>query len=174
MTTPPKTTKTVNSGSARFKQGMRALTGGVTIIGAYGPDGAPVAMTATAVTSLSADPPSLLVCVNRSASIATALVAPARFSVNVLAADQLDVAKAFGGQLDVRGTGRFIYGNWRRVDDTEVPLLTGSRVTFECEVSHVHDWATHHIVIGTVLDVHFSHTKTQSLVYTDGNYHAVG
>jgi len=172
--TTAKHTKPANSGSARFKQGMRALTGGVTIIGAYGPDGAPVAMTATAVSSLSAEPPSLLVCVNRSASIATALARLARFSVNVLAADQIDVAKAFGGQLDVRGTGRFIYGNWRRMDDTEVPILTGSRVSFECEVSHVHDWATHHIVIGTVLDVHFSLAKTQSLVYADGAYHAVG
>ena len=172
--TTARHTKPANSGSARFKQGMRALTGGVTIIGAYGPDGAPVAMTATAVSSLSAEPPSLLVCVNRSASIATALARLARFSVNVLAADQIDVAKAFGGQLDVRGTGRFIYGNWRRMDDTEVPVLTGSRVTFECEVSHVHDWATHHIVIGTVLDVHFSLAKTQSLVYADGAYHAVG
>ena len=169
---PAKTHKT--SGSARFKQGMRALTGGVTVIGAYGPHGAPLAMTATAVTSLSADPPSLLVCVNRSASIAVALVRHARFSVNVLAADQVDIAKAFAGQLDVRGTGRFIYGNWRRVDDTEVPLLTGSRVTFECEVSHVHEWATHHIVIGSVLDVHFSSVHSQSLVYTDGKYHAVG
>ena len=162
------------SGSARFKQGMRALTGGVTVIGAYGPDGAPMAMTATAVTSLTAEPPSLLVCVNRSASMAPVLVRLARFSVNVLAADQLDIAKAFGGQLDVRGAGRFIYGNWRRVDETEVPLLTGARVSFECEVSHVHEWATHHIVIGSVLDVHFSRTISQSLAYTDGKYHAVG
>ncbi len=163
-----------DSGSARFKQGMRALTGGVTIIGAYGSDGAPVAMTATAVTSLAAEPPSLLACVNRSASIASALAPGRRFSVNVLAADQVEVAKAFGGQLAVRGTGRFIFGNWRRMDDTEVPVLTGSRVSFECEVSHVHDWATHHIVIGTVLEVHFSLAATQSLVYADGQYQAVG
>ena len=153
---------------------MRALTGGVTVIGAYGPDGTALAMTATAVTSLTAEPPSLLVCVNRSASMASALVRQARFSVNVLAADQLEVAKAFGGQLDVRGSGRFIHGNWRRVDDSEVPLLTGSRVSFECEVSHVHEWATHHIVIGSVLDVHFSHKSAQSLVYVDGQYLAVG
>ncbi len=163
-----------SSGGPRFKQGMRALTSGVTVIGAYGPDGAPMAMTATAVTSLTADPPSLLICVNRSASMAPALVQKARFSVNVLAADQIEIAKAFGGQLDVRGTGRFAYGNWRRVDDTEVPLLTGSRVSFECEVSHVHEWATHHIVIGSVLDVHFSHGHSQSLVYSDGKYQAVG
>ena len=166
--------KARSSGSARFKQGMRALTSGVTVIGAYGPDGSPMAMTATAVSSLTADPPSLLVCVNRSASMAPALVKNARFSVNVLAADQIDVAKAFGGQLAVRGTGRFIYGNWHRVDDAEVPLLTGSRVSFECEVSHVHDWATHHIVIGTVLDVHFSNKSGKSLVYTDGKYAEVG
>ena len=170
-TTPPAQG---NSGSARFKQGMRALTGGVTIIGAYGPDGAPVAMTATAVSSLSAEPPSLLVCVNRSASIATALVRLARFSVNVLAAEQLDVARAFGGQLDVRGTGRFIYGDWRRMDDTEVPVLTGSRVSFECEVSHVHDWATHHIVIGTVRAVQVAPAAQTSLVYVDGQYHPIG
>lgn len=162
------------SGSARFKLGMRALTGGVTVIGAYGPDGVPMAMTATAVTSLSADPPSLLVCVNRSASMALALVGAARFSVNVLGADQLEVAKAFGGQLGVRGTGRFIHGNWRRVDDNEVPVLSGSRVSFECEVAHVHEWATHHIVIGSVLDLHFNAVAGQSLVYADGAYHAVG
>ena len=167
-------TRTTSSGSARFKQGMRALTGGVTVIGAYAPGGAPVAMTATAVTALSAEPPSLLVCVNRSASLAPALIAGARFSVNVLGADQRAVAMAFGGQLHVRGTGRFIDGNWRRVDDTEVPVLVGSRVSFECEVAHVHDWATHHIVIGTVLDVHFSSAIKQSLVYSDGACHAVG
>lgn len=174
MTSPRQPHRPADSGSPRFKQGMRALTGGVTIIGAYGTDGAPVAMTATAVTSLSAEPPSLLVCVNRSASIASALARHSRFSVNVLSADQIDVAKAFGGQLDVRGTGRFIYGDWRRMDDTEVPVLNGSRVAFECEVSHVHDWATHHIVIGTVIEVHFSLATTRSLVYTDGKYHAVG
>ncbi len=172
--TPAPEAKVKSSGSPRFKQGMRALTSGVCVIGAYGVDGAPIAMTATAVSSLTADPPSLLVCVNRSASMAPSLVKSRRFSVNVLGADQIDVAKAFGGQLPVRGTGRFIYGNWHRVDDTEVPLLTGSRVSFECEVSHVHDWATHHIVIGTVLDIHFSNSTAKSLVYSDGAYHEVG
>jgi flavin reductase len=174
MNPPGRPARPAHSGSARFKLGMRALTGGVTVIGAYGPDGAPLAMTATAVTSLSAEPPALLVCVNRSASMAQALSGSARFSVNILGEDQIEVAKAFGGQLGVRGTGRFIHGNWRRLDDTEVPVLSGSRVSFECEVAHVHEWATHHIVIGTVLEVHFASTVSRSLVYADGAYHAVG
>jgi len=162
------------SGSVRFKQGMRALPGGVTVIGAYGPDGALEAITATAVTSLSAEPPSLLVCVGRRASIAAALAAKAWFSVNVLAAEQVDVAKAFGGQLDARGADRFRYGTWHRAVGADVPLLTGCRVSFECQVAHVHDWATHHVVIGTVREVHVSHTAGASLVYADGKYHPVG
>ncbi len=154
---------------------MRSLTGGVTVIGAYGRGGVPMALTATAVTSLSAEPPSLLVCVNRSARW------PRRWQLRGALLGQCAGhrpdrwAKAFGGQLEVRGTGRFIYGNWRRVDDTEVPVLTGSRVSFECEVSYfAHEWATHHIVIGSVLDVHFSRGSVQSLCYRDGQYHAAG
>lgn len=165
---------TTTSGGPRFKQGMRALIGGATVIGANGADGVPVGLTATAVTSVSADPPSLLVCVNRNAAIASSLGLAARFSVNVLAADQIDVSKAFGGQLGVRGTGRFMYGNWYRGAGGEVPLLTGCRVAFECEVAHVHDWATHHVVIGTVVEVHFGDPEAKSLAYVDGKYHSVG
>ncbi len=81
-----------------FRRGMRALPGAVCVIAANGVDGAPIGLTATSVTSLSADPPSLLVCVNRGAQIAAALSAGAHFSVNLLAAGQQEVAEAFGGQ----------------------------------------------------------------------------
>jgi flavin reductase (DIM6/NTAB) family NADH-FMN oxidoreductase RutF len=160
--------------TAEFKRGMRALPGGVTVLAARGQDGEPLAMTASSVTSLSIDPPSLLVCVGRTASIARALARLRHFSVNVLAADQIDVARAFGGQLDVTGIARFAYGQWRDVDGTAVPTLAGARVSFDCEISHVHDWATHHIVIGTVRHVQVDATAKPSLVYVDGNYRAIG
>ena len=160
--------------TAEFKRGMRALASGVTVLVARGPDGEPLAMTATSVTSLSADPPSLLVCVGRSASIARALVRLRHFSVNVLAYGQIDVAKAFGGQFDVTGTARFAYGQWQGVDGQSVPVLAGARVAFDCEVAHVHDWATHHIVIGTVRAVQVAPAAQTSLVYVDGQYHPIG
>ncbi len=164
---------TKSAGSPRFKLGMRALVGGVTVIGAHGRDGHPVGLTATAVSSLSADPPSLLVCVNRQSAIAEALAPDQPFSVNLLTERQVAVAKAFGGQLEVRGPSRFAFGNWLRAAESEVPLLVGCRVAFECRVADVHDWATHHIVVGAVHDIHFFDAETGPLAYCDGGYRAV-
>lgn len=164
------TIATKSAGSAPFKLGMRALVGGVTVIGANDLNGSAVGLTATAVSSLSAEPPSLLVCINRRTAIAGALAQSAAFSVNVLTSTQTDVARAFGGQLEITGTDRFGFGTWHRSPDREVPLLLGCRVAFECEVAHVHDWQTHHIVIGRVLDVHFFNPDAPPLAYADGDY----
>ena len=160
------------AGAAPFKQGMRSLVGAVTVVAVQGHEGTSAGLTATAVCSLSADPPSLLVCVNRTASLAPALKEGAEFSVNVLADEQMDVARAFGGQLAVRGTGRFIYGQWVR-SEHDVPLLVGARVSFECVVAKVMDWGSHHIVIGQVGDVHLGPPGSRALVYGDGQYKSV-
>jgi flavin reductase (DIM6/NTAB) family NADH-FMN oxidoreductase RutF len=152
-----------------FRQAMRALPSAV----ANGSDGAPIGLTATAVTSLSADPPSLLVCVNRSASIAAALVTGAGFSVNLLSVSQQEVAEAFGGQRVAKGVGRFAFGGWFR-NERDVPLLAGANVSFECVVATVTDWATHHVVIGEIVDVHFAHPQGPALIYHEGQYGSVG
>jgi flavin reductase (DIM6/NTAB) family NADH-FMN oxidoreductase RutF len=157
------------AGAAPFKQGMRALVGAVTVIAAQDSEGVAAGLTATAVCSLSVEPPSLLLCVNQSSSIASVLKNDAEFSVNVLADDQIDVAQAFGGQKTVRGAGRFIYGSWAR-SRHDVPLLMNARASFECVVEKVMDYATHHIVIGRVFDVHLRHPEAPALLYGDGRY----
>ena len=162
-----------SAGPVPFKQGMRAVVGAVTVVAVQGHEGTVAGLTATAVCSLSAEPPSLLVCVNRSASIAPALRTEAEFSVNVLTEEQVEVAQAFGGQKPVKGTGRFVYGQWRR-SERDVPLLTGARVNFECVVAEVMDYGSHHIVIGRVLEVHFGDPASKPLVYGDGRYLTVG
>ncbi|WP_342358975.1 flavin reductase family protein [Terrarubrum flagellatum] len=164
LTKPPRL-----AGAASFKQGMRALVGAVTVVAVQDVDGAAAGLTATAVCSLSADPPSLLVCVNRSATIAPGLKKGDEFSVNVLAEDQVDVAQAFGGQKAVRGAGRFAYGSWVR-SAHDVPLLVDARANFECVVEAVMDYATHHVVIGHVSDVHLRHPAVGALLYGDGRY----
>src|SRR5438552_2915047 len=105
---------TPSAGAADFKKGMRALVGAVTVIAVQDANGFAAGITATAVCSLSADPPSLLVCVNRESAIAPALTLGAAFSVNVLADDQIEVAQAFGGQKGVKGGSRFAFGAWVR------------------------------------------------------------
>ena len=157
------------AGQAPFKQGMRALASSVTVIAVQGLDGASAGLTATAVCSLSAEPPTLLVCVNRKAGIAAALKRGAEFSVNVLAAGQTDIAKAFGGQKAIKGAAKFAFGAWVR-SEHDVPLLSGARASFECKVVEVMDHATHHIVIGGVSDVHLGDPGAKGLIYADGAY----
>lgn len=163
------TTATRTASAALFKQGMRALAAGVTVIAAHGPDGQPNGLTATAVTALTAEPATLLVCVNRSSSMATALVRGAEFTVNVLAADQADIADVFGGRGVAKGANRFAVGNWYR-SESGLPLLNGAKVAFECRVVEIHDWSTHHIVIGHVADVHAVDPTAPALLYLDGRY----
>lgn len=158
------------TGSAPFRLAMRTLAGGVVIVSAHDRDGSPMGLTATSCTSLSAEPPSLIVCVNRRTDIATSLVKGATFGVNVLSAQQSQVARAFGGQLDVRGAGRFANGTWHRSSVGEVPMLVEARAFLECIVADVHDWQSHHIVIGTVLDVQVAATPDAALAYCDGAY----
>lgn len=160
------------AGAAPFKQGMRALVGGVTVIATQDAAGVYLGLTATSVTSLSADPPSILVCVNRSSPMAEALRTSVSFSANVLSENQVDVAQAFGGQRTVRGVGRFAYGSWFR-SAHDVPLLAGARVCFECVAAETMEWATHRIVIGRVCDVHFTHPAARPLAYHDGRYTTV-
>jgi flavin reductase (DIM6/NTAB) family NADH-FMN oxidoreductase RutF len=160
------------AGAATFKQGMRALVGGVTVIATQDAMGVYLGLTATSVTSLSANPPSILLCVNRSSPMAEALRTGVLFSANVLAANQVDVAQAFGGQRTVRGMGRFAYGSWFR-SSHDVPLLGGARVNLECVAAESMDWATHKVVISRVCDIHFTHPAAKPLVYHDGRYTTV-
>src|SRR6478736_3181200 len=77
-----------------FRLAMRRLAGGVSIISGAGPDG-PLGVTATAVTSLTAEPPSVLCCLNRSLELEAAVKETGRFGVNMLRADQHDLGKRF-------------------------------------------------------------------------------
>ncbi len=162
-----------HASATAFKQGMRALAASVHVIAANGPDGMPIGLTATAVTSLSADPPSLLVCVNQSASIAPALREGQYFSVNLLSAKQQEVAQAFGGQRVAKGKARFVFGGWFR-SEHETPLLAEANVAFECVVSQITTFATHAIIIGSVIDVRAAHPIGPALVYFDGRYTTIG
>jgi flavin reductase (DIM6/NTAB) family NADH-FMN oxidoreductase RutF len=157
-------------GSAPFKLGMRTLAGAVCVVTAHSGDGVPIGLTATSVSSLSADPPSLLVCVNRKTEIAGVLTLGAIFAVNVLTIQQIDVARAFGGQTTAKGRDRFTEGTWHRSPAGEVPILVGCRAAFECTVAMIQDWETHHIVVGSVTEVHFFNSDEPPLAYCDGAY----
>ena len=92
-----------------LRQAMRRLTSAVCVVTTEH-DGGRYGMTATSVTSVSLDPPSLLLCVNRLARLHDPLVRRGSFCVNILHADDSEIAQSFGGAC--AGEERFARGAW--------------------------------------------------------------
>jgi flavin reductase (DIM6/NTAB) family NADH-FMN oxidoreductase RutF len=153
-----------------FRGAMRHLTGGVSIITAGRGDDIS-GMTVTSVSSLSVDPPSLIVSINRAASSYQLIARHRVFGVNILTADQLDVAERFTGKGGLKGADRFAGAEWT-TRASGVPLLVGALTVIDCEVEEVIERHSHAIVIGRVLDVVASQ-RTAALAYWHGEYVAI-
>ena len=148
-----------------FRGAMRRLTTTVSVISCSHHD-AWYGMTATAVTSVCADPPALLVCVNNSTALHEPMVLTKRFCVNMLRVGQQAISAAFGGKL--RGVERFRLGDWRLSDDG-LPYLESAQANIFCRTEQVVPFGTHSIFIGAVDWVHLAEVISP-LLYEDGRY----
>jgi flavin reductase (DIM6/NTAB) family NADH-FMN oxidoreductase RutF len=119
---------------------------------------------ATAVSSLSFEPPSLLVCVNRAASLHEPLACAETFCVNVLGLGCREIAEVFE---KARGEDRFAVGDWR--EEHGVPVLASAQSWFICRTAHRHEFGTHTIFIGQLIDAHHRENATP-LTYYDRHY----
>ncbi|MBS1301397.1 flavin reductase family protein [Loktanella sp. SALINAS62] len=128
---------------------MRRLAAGVSLITTEG-DGRRYGLIATAVTSVCAEPPTLLICVNRTASIHAHLTQAGAFCVNVLSVMQSDIATRFATPVD-RDT-RFETGTWT-TRETGSPALQGACVSFDCRTTHQMTQGTHTVLFGEIVDV---------------------
>ncbi|AZO64276.1 MULTISPECIES: flavin reductase family protein [unclassified Mesorhizobium] len=156
-----------------FKQAMRAVAGSVAILASEHDEVGFCGITATAVCSFSAEPPSLLACVNRGSTFASAIREGVPFSVNLPAGDQENVARAFGGMTKAKGVARFSSGSWVR-GGTGAPLLVGARAMFECRVAEIIVRASHMIVIGIVSGVALDRAGRSPVFYAHGRFLTVG
>ncbi|MBK6705939.1 MAG: flavin reductase family protein [Sphingomonadales bacterium] len=149
----------------QFRAAMRRLAASVAIVVANGDDG-PVGMAATSITSLTVDPPAILVCVNRATHLHALLVPSAPLSINLLSRSQQAVSAAFGG--GVPGKERFQVGNW--VDgENGLPVLEGAQGNLQCVIDTMLAYGTHSIAIARVLDATIS-GPVDPLIYQDGCY----
>jgi flavin reductase (DIM6/NTAB) family NADH-FMN oxidoreductase RutF len=153
-----------------FRNAMRQLTGGVSVITA-GKGRDISGMTVTSVSSLSVDPPSLIVSLNREASSWPLVKRYGFFGVNILTSDQIDIAERFTGKGGLKGADRFTGARWT-TRASGVPLLADALAAIDCEVEDVVERHSHVIVIGRVLDVAVS-ARTASLAYWQGRYVAI-
>ena len=153
-----------------FRNAMRQLTGGVSVITAgRGRDIS--GMTVTSVSSLSVDPPSLIVSLNRESSSWPLVKRYGFFGVNILTSDQIDIADHFTGKGGLKGADRFGGARWT-TRASGVPLLADALAAIDCGVEDVIERHSHAIVIGRVLDVAVS-TRTAALAYWQGRYVAI-
>ena len=153
-----------------FRGAMRHLAGGVSVITAgRGKD--ITGMTVTSVSSLSVDPPSLVVSINRASSSWPLLKRHGFFGVNILTADQLEVAERFTGKGGLKGVERFAGASWTTAA-SGVPLLVGALAAIDCEAEDIVERHSHAIVIGRVLDLRLS-SRTAALAYWQGQYVAI-
>ncbi|HEY0147928.1 MAG TPA: flavin reductase family protein [Allosphingosinicella sp.] len=150
-----------------FRDAMRRVASTVNVISIC-TAGEPMGITATAMSSLSMDPPSLLICINRSASMHASIEGVSHFCVNVLHRDQEDIARMFADrrQHDLR------FASGWDVDCTRPPRLLDAQAALLCRRTEHHRFATHSIFIGVVEEVRLR-DDVRPLVYVNGMYGAV-
>jgi len=176
MTTPVIMTSTdprVAEGdvsAADFRHAIGHFPTGVTVVTSVGIDGQPVGTTANAVSSLSLDPPLILVCFDRSSQTLEAVLAHGAFAVNVLGARQEHLSANFAR----RGLAAAWDGVRHRPGRTGSPRLHGVLATLECTVEHRLPGGDHEIVVGRVRDVETSAAEAPPLVFWRGRYEALG
>jgi flavin reductase (DIM6/NTAB) family NADH-FMN oxidoreductase RutF len=136
------------SAASDFREAMSRVAGAVNIVATDGKAGQG-GLTATAVTSVSDAPPSLLVCLNATSRTAKMLIENGVFSVNTLAAEHIEIARHFS-RAGLSMAERFALGLWE-TGAAGVPLLTGALATFELKVIDLKQVGGHYIVVGAVL-----------------------
>ena len=146
-----------------FRTAMRHVASTVYAV-TTGHGGDRYGILATAVSSLSFAPPSLLVCVNRSASLHAPLASAEIFCVNVLGLGNRDVAEQF---MTERGQDRFGVGDWQ--EEHGVPVLASAQSSFVCRRAHCHEFGTHTIFIGELIDAKHR-ADAAPLTYYDRRY----
>lgn len=149
-----------------FARAMRRLASTVCVIATH--DGAqPYGMVATAVTSLSATPASLLVCINKDASSHPVIERARRFSVTLLRKDQRQISDRFGSRYTQ--VERFASGQWKMSSHWQLPCLEGAQATFFCSLAQQFEHGTHTVFVGDVLRTIIA-DEVDPLLYADGAY----
>ncbi|WP_168929598.1 flavin reductase family protein [Nocardioides sp. GY 10127] len=153
-----------------FRRAVGRFSTGVTAVTALTDDGQVSAMTANSFTSVSLDPPLVLVCVRHEGQMAPLLVEPGRpFAISVLSAHQGEVATALAGRgRDLASMEVFCTEPGEELGGplAGVPVVAGARGHLACEVHAVFPGGDHHIVVGRVTGV--AAHEGEPLMFVDG------
>ncbi|KQO83479.1 flavin reductase [Rhizobium sp. Leaf262] len=152
-----------------FREGMSRLAAAVNIVTTDGPGGK-AGFTASAVCSVTDQPPTLLVCLNRSSSVASMFETNRVLCVNTLANGHEDLSRRFGGAT--LQEQRFLEGTWS-TGATGSPRLDGALLSFDCEIETMVESGTHQVLFCRIIEL-VQGSDENALVYFRRRYHAVG
>jgi flavin reductase (DIM6/NTAB) family NADH-FMN oxidoreductase RutF len=146
-----------------FRQAMSRFISGVTVVTSKGEDKNIRGITVSAFSSLSLEPPLVLICIGQSASLHEHLKEGSHFAVNVLSSHQEYLSRKFASKDGDRFEGvRYVEG------DTGSPLLEDALAHIECQVLHAYPGGDHTIIVGEVLATGV--TDDNPLAYFRGGY----
>ncbi|GJE76671.1 FMN reductase (NADH) RutF [Methylorubrum suomiense] len=151
-----------------LKQAMRRLVGGVVVVTA-GSGEDRVGLTATSAVSLSVDPPTMLVCVNRASATWPVIVQRRHFCVSILADGHRSIAERFAGIGSLRGPARYLGSEWTTMA-SGASGLTGAQAIIDCDLEEVIERHSHAILLGAVREVRLG-AESGALVYGRGRFH---
>ncbi|MBU8541118.1 flavin reductase [Falsiroseomonas tokyonensis] len=154
-----------------FRDAMARLGAAVNVVTSAGVAGRG-GFTASAVCSVTDDPPTLLVCLNRTSSGNALLKANGVLCVNTLAAGQRPISDAFAGIGGLKGESRFVHGDWSRLV-TGAPVLEAAAVSFDCEIADVVEKGTHSVFFAEVRAIRQG-APGRALIWYGRGYHPVG
>lgn len=152
--------------SGSFIEAMRGAVTGVNIVTTDGPAGR-FGVTVSASCSVSAEPPQVLVCINRTSPVCEAIVKNGCFCLNTLAVGQRDLANVFAGFADEGIPYDFKAAHWKGLV-TGAPGLEGAIAGFDCVLGSSLAAGTHRIFIGRVVAV--TSQPDSPLLYTNRGY----
>ncbi len=138
---------------------------GVTVVTTIGAEGERFGLTANSFTSVSLDPPLVLICIGNDTSTVEAFEAANGFVVHVLAADQRNTSMQFAAKGIDRFEGLEVEAGYNGL-----PVIAGALATFECSLVNVFEGGDHLIFVGKVERLHVDDTEAPALGYFRGRY----
>lgn len=151
-----------------YRDAMSHYAGAVQLVTTAGPAGRR-GLTLTAACSVSDNPATVLVCLQKSHEDNRLFLENGVFAVNTLAGSQEQLADAFSGRIGLTQDERFELGQWETLA-SGAPVLKGALAVFDCRVVNVLEHSTHHVLFGEVLGL-ATNADDEALIYLNRRYH---
>ncbi|MFC4626232.1 flavin reductase [Daeguia caeni] len=126
-------------------------------------------LTITAACSVSDNPPTVLVCLQKQHKENQIFIKNGIFAINTLAGHQQDLADAFSGRTGLSQDERFALAEWQTMA-TGAPVLKGALASFDCRIVSVQEHSTHYVLFGEVAALQ-THMDKDALIYLNRRYH---